>query len=351
MRQFVFVVVMVAAAFVGGAVVNGPGFRWVQARLLDYMGLKDGGEIASVDLPQPPSDSADLRRPFPSSSTGGKGGAAAAVPPSIVPTLAKIKGATSAGIPNRPLTLAHSSGRLVDERTVQGRFEGSRAKAAKNKALSQPPSEESSPPLPVPTAIPEPAAPRLGNESGDLSATSSAAKKRPNSSQVPDSPAPAQGTDSQSGLPAPLDASIGPALLASLSPSPTTQPQTTNQTGSDAVPLETAPANSSPASLALSGGISSTGSSSTSTSAVTPDWGNLRHKMQVLGVTRYTIEGEPGGQVTFSCLIPLPGCQAVAQHFEAEGEDELRAAHAALRRVALWRAAQSVAPCLPTPPR
>ena len=351
MRQFVFVVVMVAAAFVGGAVVNGPGFRWVQARLLDYMGLKDGGEIASVDLPQPPLDSADLRRPFPSSSTGGEGRAAATASSIISSNPRQDQRATSAGVLNRPSTLARSSGGLVDERTLQGRFEKSRAKAAKNTASSQLPSEESSPPLPVPTAIPEPAAPRLGNESGDLSATSSAAKKRPNSSQVPDSPAPAQGTDSQSGLPASLDASIGPALLASLSPSPATQPQTTNQTGSDAVPLETAPASSSPASLALSSGVSSTGLSSTSTSAVTPDWGNLRHKMQVLGVTRYTIEGEPGGQVMFSCLIPLAGCQAVAQRFEAEGEDELRAAHAALRRVALWRAAQSAASCLPTPPR
>ena len=69
MRQAIFVVAMVAAAFLGGAVVNGPGLRWVQARLLDYMGLQDGGEIASIDLPQATSDPAEphrrelLRRP------------------------------------------------------------------------------------------------------------------------------------------------------------------------------------------------------------------------------------------------------------------------------------------------
>ena len=35
----------------------------------------------------------------------------------------------------------------------------------------------------------------------------------------------------------------------------------------------------------------------------------------------FTIEGQPGGRVVFSCLIPLAGRQAVAQRFEAEGED------------------------------
>ena len=62
MRQAIFVVVMVAAAFLGGAVVNGPGIRWVQARILDYMGLQDGGEIASIDLPPATSEPAELHR-------------------------------------------------------------------------------------------------------------------------------------------------------------------------------------------------------------------------------------------------------------------------------------------------
>ena len=65
MRQFLFVVAMIGAAFLGGVVVNGPGLRWVQARLLDYMGLQDGGEIASIDLPPANADPADprLRQP------------------------------------------------------------------------------------------------------------------------------------------------------------------------------------------------------------------------------------------------------------------------------------------------
>ena len=70
------------------------------------------------------------------------------------------------------------------------------------------------------------------------------------------------------------------------------------------------------------------------------DWATLARKMQALGVSRFTIEGQPGGRVVFSCLIPLAGRQAVAQRFEAEGEDAVQAARAAMRRVALWRAAQ-----------
>ena len=50
MRQAILVVVLVAASFLGGAFVNGPGLHWVQTRLLRSLGLNNGGEIASVDL-------------------------------------------------------------------------------------------------------------------------------------------------------------------------------------------------------------------------------------------------------------------------------------------------------------
>ncbi len=62
--------------------------------------------------------------------------------------------------------------------------------------------------------------------------------------------------------------------------------------------------------------------------------------MQTLGVSRFTIEAEPGGRVVFSCLIPVAGRKAVSQRFEAEGDDMVQAAHAALRRIGLWRATQ-----------
>ena len=50
MRQFFLVILLVAAAFSGGAFVNGPGLQWVQTRALRSLGLNKVGEIASVDL-------------------------------------------------------------------------------------------------------------------------------------------------------------------------------------------------------------------------------------------------------------------------------------------------------------
>ena len=50
MRKAILVVVLVAASFLGGAFVNGPGLQWIEAWLLKYLGLNNGSEIASVDL-------------------------------------------------------------------------------------------------------------------------------------------------------------------------------------------------------------------------------------------------------------------------------------------------------------
>ena len=41
--------------------------------------------------------------------------------------------------------------------------------------------------------------------------------------------------------------------------------------------------------------------------------------MQTLGVSRFTVEGKPGGPIVFACLIPVAGRQAVTERFEAEG--------------------------------
>ena len=40
------------------------------------------------------------------------------------------------------------------------------------------------------------------------------------------------------------------------------------------------------------------------------EWAMLESRMQTLGVSRFTIEGKPGGHVVFVCLIPLAGRQA-----------------------------------------
>lgn len=64
--------------------------------------------------------------------------------------------------------------------------------------------------------------------------------------------------------------------------------------------------------------------------------------MRELGISKYWVEGEPSGGVRFRCLVPIAGEGAVAQQFEAEGDAVADAAEAALRRVALWRAAAAV---------
>ena len=73
------------------------------------------------------------------------------------------------------------------------------------------------------------------------------------------------------------------------------------------------------------------------------DWSEVRRELKNLGVSRYGTEGEPSGKVRFHCVIPLAGRRAVGQHFEAEGDDELQAARAAIKRVVLWRATEAEA--------
>ena len=50
MRQAILIIFLIAAAFLGGAFVNGPGLQWAQLRVLRLVGLSNGGEIAAVDL-------------------------------------------------------------------------------------------------------------------------------------------------------------------------------------------------------------------------------------------------------------------------------------------------------------
>ena len=71
-------------------------------------------------------------------------------------------------------------------------------------------------------------------------------------------------------------------------------------------------------------------------------WEEVRRSMAELGVGRYWVEGEFGGTIRFRCVVPTAGERAVSQHFEAEGDDLAEAARDALRRIALWRAAGSL---------
>lgn len=253
MRQALFVIAVVGAAFVGGAVVNGPGFRWAQERLLLYMGLQDGGEIASIDLPPAPGE---------------------------------------APIADAPTVTEPTVGKRDPE--VQTASASAPAAAPERRALDQG----------VPSPKAEPQATEPFAEAGV------------------DQPAPKAGAD-ESDPPALLGALVG--ALSQTAPPPGAADGPSQEPSAEPAPLDPSVAPTS--KDAAAGGESS-------------DWTELRDKLNAAGVSRYTIEGEPGGRVVFVCLIPLAGKQAVSQRFEAEGDDEFQAARAALRRINLWRAAQ-----------
>ncbi|MGC8642521.1 MAG: hypothetical protein ACP5XB_21915, partial [Isosphaeraceae bacterium] len=73
-------------------------------------------------------------------------------------------------------------------------------------------------------------------------------------------------------------------------------------------------------------------------------WSSLRHKMQVLGVTEYTITGNPSSRARIVCLIPFAGRQGIAQRFEAEGSNEFEATRSAIRKITLWQVSRDRAP-------
>jgi hypothetical protein len=298
-RQIVLVVVLVGAAFLGGAFVNGPGLRWVQTQLLGSMGLGEEADPAAVDLKLAAGGDGPGANP----AVGGP----LAPAPSLVEDAGAVKPGSSEPRPVRgggpeskgdPRPAAESprpsrrSSRPASSQTVASSSRGT---------MDDPRDGESPPPLPadLPAAV-SPRAPR------DPDVTLATASSAASSSAPADRPAPS-GRETSPTL---MDS------LSTLMPSPAPAP-----------PDSLRPPTPAPAPPP----------------AVKPgddDWGTLARKMQSLGVSRFTIEGQPGGRVVFSCLIPVAGRQAVAQRFEAEGEDAVQAARAAMRRVALWRAAQ-----------
>jgi hypothetical protein len=124
--------------------------------------------------------------------------------------------------------------------------------------------------------------------------------------------------DSTLRTPVRLDAKVAPAVLKSATGSPP----------------------SARSSLSKSHVTAGASPQSEPKSVSSGDWVVIERRMQSLGISRFTIEGQPGGRVVFSCLIPLAGRQAVTERFEAEGDDVVQTAQTTLRRIALWRATQ-----------
>ena len=271
--------ILVAAAFGGGAFVNGPGLHWVQTRVLRSLGLNNSGEITSVDL-QPPPGSA----PGP--------GEAGLVKPEAMPA---------------PLAPTPS---LVTE----------------NESSEDDVSKALSPSRSKPRSRPSP---------DDANTT------RPESSSVL---SPTERVSERSRPP--LE---GPAPDPDVKPASTSKPPANSHVTPEVVPalldtlaglLPANPPGSGQSSPPLSAPPKALESGRKPGASRNEDWMILERKMQSLGVTRYSVEGEPGGKVVFSCLIPIAGRQAVTQRFEAEGDDLTQATRATLRRITLWRATQ-----------
>ncbi len=310
-RHVLLVLVLVAASFLGGAFVNGPGLRWVQTQLLGSLGLSDGGEIAAVDLKTVagPERAGEGSRAGPSSPEPVRG------PVAPVPAV----------ISDGPTGLADPSD--ARSRRPAGTA-GAGAAAPASPATTSPPLTG-----PLASAGPGPRSDRGTTPSGAAAPPASARAAAPLDPSL--IPAVEPSPPAAPAVPAPRDPGVMPAVqdsLASLMPAGAPPPP----------PAPPAPDSSSPRSSPPPQGESRPEPAAAQAHAGgDQDWAALGRTMQSLGISRFSIEGQPGGRVVFSCLIPLAGRQAVAQRFEAEGDDGLLAARAALRRVALWRATQN----------
>jgi hypothetical protein len=276
-RQAILIVMLIGAAFLGGAFVNGPGLQWAQARVFRSLGLNNGGEIAAVNL---------------ESASNGE------IAPEPADAL-KPRATRPAG-PIAPMPSIESDD-----------------KVSKQDEFDQPSVHQTRP-------------------NSTKSGSGSDQFRKPS---LPSATSPRSVTKSSSGHSASLDPQVKPAQGDSSSRPPRSAPPS-DKLGARALldPL---------AALLPLGGSSTDASQSSSprfltgskaAGAVGDEWVLLESRMQTLGVSRFTIDGKPGGTVVFACLIPVAGRQAVTARFEAEGDDVIQAARATLRRIVLWNA-------------
>jgi hypothetical protein len=277
-RQAILVIVLVAASFSGGAFVNGPGLHWAKPRLLRLLDLSNEGEIASVNLK------------VPASTETVADGSGSATPVAQTRSPATVVSSVSAeGEPSEHDT---SDRYLMSQPQSKSKSGTAGASRFELSAASVPaPTKRHSPAL---TKTLADVSPPLDSHIAPANAVSSITSTLSDSQETP----------------AILDSLA--ALLPATSPVPDPSPRF--------------PARSSSAPKLIGDGGD--------------EWTVLERKMQSLGVSRFMIEAEPGGRVVFSCLIPLAGRQAVAQRFEAEGDDLIQAARATLQRLGLWLATQ-----------
>jgi hypothetical protein len=310
LRKGLFAIVLIAASFSGGAVVNGPGFRWARDLILN----QPGAEIATTNLGEVPPEPTDAVAPV-----------AEMIPSTPIPPLV-----IAPAQPEAPPTAAPDA--------TSPAAAPSSSSPATSVARADPAPPAPRPKAPVPPRSPESREKAPGSAAPGDFAPSANIPNALASSPGLEPPAPlSTSKDRDEGRDRPRGEPRDPAPL------PTPAAPIDPEVALAALARDPGPIN--PEAPPSPSTASASPSSATSTAKRGPDdWGTLRRKMRALGVARYGIEGEPDGRVRFHCVIPLAGRRAVGQQFEAEGGDEIEAAQTALRRVALWRATEHPAP-------
>ncbi len=321
MGKVLFSIVLVAAAFAGGAAINGPGLRWVQAKV---------GRLATSD-----EDAAvpEKNQDPPAAGASASNGESPSMP---VPTLV-IE-------PPQP-----------DPAKTKPGSDPSQTQAQPGPAVTKTETLDAASAQPAPATVPAPNAPgpldpkdlflKVGGEPASPKPPDEAPKPASEDrSALPRLEPPVakdKDEDKAAGEPDPPWSDLpDSAPAAAVPPRPYARAATAEPKAETTEPPD-------PAIARVPQDLEPT-SPSEPEPRPAGDWAELRRQMRALGVARYGIEGEPGGRVRFHCLIPLVGRRAIGQQFEAEGSDEIQAAQAALRRIALWRATEGEHA---TPPR
>jgi hypothetical protein len=375
MRQFASVVVLVAGAFLGGTLISGPGLRWAQQQALNALGLKDGGEIASINLSPVPEASVAGAVPPPPIA-----GEPMAVPPSIVPnrdpdrsdslqmhlsdssasgtqapadefreTKPTPLGSTTDPGSTRPSTGSPPGSPSTVENLLELFLEDVRSPGQTTTSPAHSPNI-----LPGPSSPPSVEAPSVPNSPSQLAVSGPPRSHVDPSTTTQDKVSKPESSipnrDGSSAQPAPLDPGVASAILASLSPSRRPAAPASPAGASKPLPLEANPSPRSPVSAAPpSAGQPPPFNVSVPRDDRVESWSTIRERLKSLGVTRYTVEAELSGRVVMACLIPVAGRHSVTQRFEGDGNDEFEASRVVLHRITLWQAARRAAPPPPSP--
>ncbi|AGA24685.1 hypothetical protein [Singulisphaera acidiphila] len=329
MRKAIFAVMLVGASFAGGAVVNGPGLRWAQTMILSHLNGGDDNDndehdeaadspatpkstVGQEPLAPIPSDPIAPARAVVTAPASPEKDTAKPDPSRPEPAAAAIADAAAISADQRPQPAAPTLPKSDQDRRLGAETPEFTAAPAELKSSNDPEIALTNVPSPLPESHSTPLEPLDPLPPLDLTAPNATDKAKGQEPGWGDAP----GSAPAAAVP-PRSFGVADAISP---PKPLTAPAPAPDKAKNASALAVA--------------------------APRPpsDWAEIRRRMAALGVSRYGIEGEPNGKVRFHCVIPLAGRRAVAQQFEAEGDDELQAAEVALRRVALWRATENPGP-------